>query len=229
MKPPDPEVGRRVIAMVAKAPRAGLVKTRLCPPLTAEAAAGLARAFLLDKIEQLRSLEGIAPAVVYAPDDGRAFFEDLAPDFLLMAQRGDGLGRRLITCLDALFAEGREGVLLVDGDTPTLPTRFLSEAVGLIAKGEIDVVLGPSEDGGYYLIGLRACRPEFFEDMPWSTPAVLRETVRRAEALGLSVALLPSWFDVDTGADLDRLRASLATAEEPPARHTRRFLEGAPS
>ena len=104
-----------------------------------------------------------------------------------------------ITCYDASFA-----VLCDNADT--------------------DLVLGPSEDGGYYLIGLRVSRPELFEAMPWSTPQVLPETVRRAHALGLRIAWLPSWFDVDTGSDLERLEASLATAAVP--RHTRRFFAG---
>ena len=215
---------QRVIAIMAKMPRAGEVKTRLCPPLTLEEAAGLYHAFLLDKIEQVRGLHAASHAIAYAPADGRGFFEGLAPDFALIPQRGSDLGRRLMAGFDQFFADGYAGALLTDSDTPTLPGAFLQEALDLIASADTDLVLGPSEDGGYYLIGLRAPRPELFLDMPWSTPQVLPETVRRAHALGLRIAWLPPWFDVDTGSDLERLEASLATTAAP--RHTRRFLAG---
>lgn len=215
---------RRVIAVMAKMPRAGEVKTRLCPPLTLEEAADLYHAFLLDRIEQVRSLHAASHAIAYAPADSRGFFEGLAPDFALIPQRGGDLGRRLVAGFDQFFADGYAGALLTDSDTPTLPVAYLREALCLIASADTDLVLGPSDDGGYYLIGLRAARPELFEDMPWSTPQVLPETVRRAYALGLRIAWLPPWFDVDTGPDLDRLEASLRTTAAP--RHTRRFFAG---
>lgn len=219
---------RWVVAIMAKAPRAGDVKTRLCPPLTVAEAAMLYRAFLLDKIEQVRSLETASHAIAYTPDDGRRTFEGLAPDFILIPQRGGDLGRRLAASFAHFFAEGYEGALLIDSDTPTLPTEFLLQALGVIAKPDTDLVLGPSEDGGYYLVGLRAARPELFEGVPWSTSRVLPETTRRARDLGLGVTWLPPWFDVDTGADLDRLRTSLAATAGALARHTRRFLDGRP-
>ena len=215
---------RRVIGIMAKMPRAGEVKTRLCPPLSIEEAADLYHAFLLDKIEQVRSLHAASHAIAYAPADGRGFFEGLAPDFALIPQRGSDLGRRLAAGFDQFFADGYAGVLLTDSDTPTLPGAFLEEALHRIMSADTDLVLGPSEDGGYYLIGLRVSRPELFEAMPWSTPQVLPETVRRAHALGLRIAWLPPWFDVDTGSDLERLEGSLATAAVP--RHTRRFFAG---
>ena len=219
---------RRVVAIMAKAPSAGEVKTRLCPPLSVAEAAELYRAFLLDKIEQARTLEAASHAIAYTPDQGRGAFEGLAPDFILIPQRGDDLGRRLAASFAHFFAQGYAGVLLIDSDTPTLPTEFLLQALDLSAKADTDLVLGPSEDGGYYLVGLRAARPELFEDVPWSTSGVLLETMRRARGLGLDVAWLPRWFDVDTGPDLKRLRASLAATAGPAARHTRRFLDGRP-
>jgi hypothetical protein len=90
---------------------------------------------------------------------------------------------------------------------------------------DVDVVLGPTEDGGYYLIGMRVPAPALFESMPWSTPAVLGRTLERAQRLGLRVACLPTWFDVDTGADLERLRVELEAAPGVWPRHTRAFLE----
>jgi hypothetical protein len=213
-----------VVAIMAKAPRAGEVKTRLCPPLSLTEAADLYRCFLLDKIEQVRSLRRATPAIAYAPDDGRGEFEALAPGFLLIAQRGADLGVRLAESFAQLLAAGFAGAVAIDSDTPTLPTDYLEQALDLLASPRVDLVLGPSEDGGYYLIGLRRLHRDLFLQIPWSTPEVFPETVRRARAKGLDVACLPPWFDVDTATDVDRLRAALAGPADGGAVHTRRFL-----
>jgi hypothetical protein len=209
-------------AIMAKAPQAGQVKTRLCPPLTPEEAAALYRCFLADKIAQIRALARVRPAIAFTPEEERAAFEALAPGFLLVPQRGPDLGRRLLGSLTELLGEGAAAVA-VDSDTPTLPTTFLQQAIDLLAVRGVDVVLGPTEDGGYYLIGVRRPHPELFEGMPWSTPRVLDETLARAEAAGLETACLPQWFDVDTPADLERLRTTLSCGGTE-AEHTRKFL-----
>jgi hypothetical protein len=219
---------RLAVAIMAKAPRPGEVKTRLCPPLTAAEAAGLYRCFLLDKIEQVRTLDGATPVIAFAPEDGAPVFQALAPGFALVPQRGEGLGARLAACFDRFFADGYAGALLIDSDTPTLPGGFLLQALHLLGEPDTDLVLGPSEDGGYYLVGLRAAHPELFRDIPWSTPRVLPETLGRARARGLHATCLPPWFDVDTGADLERLRAWLRATPGPAPRHTRAFFEGRP-
>jgi rSAM/selenodomain-associated transferase 1 len=212
-------------AIMAKTPAAGRVKTRLCPPLSSGEAADLYRCFLLDKIGQVRALAGATPVVAFTPEDDREIFRALAPDFLLLPQRGPDLSARLTGVLQHLLASGHDGALATDSDTPTLPVPLLQEAVDRLADPGIDAVLGPTEDGGYYLIGLRAPRPELFVQMPWSTAAVFSETMDRARRLGLRVALLPPWRDVDTPHDLDRLRAELAGTEAPGAPHTRRLLQ----
>lgn len=209
---------------MAKAPVAGRVKTRLCPPLSPHEAAGLARCFLLDKIHQVRMLEGAAPVIAYAPEDSRDLFGRLAPGFLLLPQQGADLGARLTCGLELLLAAGHGGALAIDSDTPTLPVAFLQQAVDLLADPAADVVVGPTEDGGYYLIGLRAPQPGLFVEMPWSTSDVLSETIRRARRLGLRLTQLPAWHDVDTPRDLDRLRAELGESVGSRAAHTRRFL-----
>jgi len=210
-----------VLAVMAKAPRAGRVKTRLCPPLSPDEAAELAGAFLLDAVDQVRSVAAVRPAMAYAPVDARAFFHAIAPDFDLVAQRGDDLGARLAHAFEDLLADGTPGAIVIGSDVPTLPSAVLGAALDRLAGA--DLVLGPSEDGGYYLIGLREPRAALFADMAWSTAVVFEETMRRASGLGLDVGLLPAWFDVDTGADLERLEASLA-APGSGARHTRRFF-----
>ena len=219
-------MSRVAVAIMAKAPVAGAVKTRLTPPLTAADAAGLYRCFLLDKVEQVRALQDAHGVVAYTPPEARGTFEDLAPGFELLPQRGAELGARLANGLAELLAHGHAGAVAIDSDTPTLPAAFLQQGVEVLRRGEADVVVGPSDDGGYYLIGVRAERPELFEDMPWSTPGVLPETLRRARVAGLTTACLPEWFDVDTAADLERLQASLTTPGAATARHTARFLAG---
>ena len=212
------------LCIMAKAPEAGQVKTRLSPPLSPDDAAELYRCFLLDKIAQARVVAGAERVLAYAPAHAAAVFEALAPGFALLAQRGDDLTARLVSVCDDLFRSGLDAVIMIDSDTPTLPTERLQRAVALMRDSGPDLVLGPSEDGGYYLIGLRRPRPELFEDMPWSTPAVLEETLRRARALGLSSITLEAWYDVDTAADLAQLEAELADDSGDGPRHTRRFL-----
>jgi hypothetical protein len=217
-------MARTGVVIMAKAPQAGEVKTRLCPPLTSEEAARLYRCFLLDKIAQVRALRAASPVIAYTPLEGRSLFEALAPGFVLVPQEGPDLGARLANCFAQLFADGYTGVLAIDSDTPTLPVAFLQQAVDLITTPQTEVVLGPSEDGGYYLIGLRHLYRELFEDMAWSTASVLPETLRRAAARGLKVTCLPPWFDVDTPAEIERLRTALERAEDTLAQHTRHFF-----
>ena len=215
---------RIALCIMAKAPEPGQVKTRLCPPLSLAEAAELSRCFLLDKIAQVRQVARAEPSVAYAPEDAAAVFEALAPGFTLLPQRGADLTARLLSVLGRIFADGCGAAIMIDSDTPTLPTGILERAVTLVALGEHDLVLGPSADGGYYLIGLRRLQPELFEGMPWSTPVVLEETERRARARGLRTVRLPAWYDVDTGADLARLTVDLAARPDGAPCHTRRFV-----
>jgi hypothetical protein len=214
------------LAIMAKAPRVGAVKTRLCPPLRAPEAALLARCFLLDAVERVRAVAGVRPIMAYAPAEARGEFERVAPGFALIAQRGVNLGARQESLVEDILGLGHQAALLMGTDSPTLPRECLDEAVGLVTAPGVDVVLGPAEDGGYYLIGLRAPCPALFEDVPWSSSAVLSRTLERAQRLRLRVVCLPTWFDVDTGADLERLCAELGTDPAPVARHTREFLAG---
>jgi hypothetical protein len=200
--------GRVALAVMAKVPVAGQVKTRLCPPLAAAAAAMLARCFLLDRLQQLGEVPDGDTLIAFAPKEREAEMRDLAPAGIrLISQEGADLGARLDRLLTDLLAEGYAGAIAVDADSPTLPTAYLRRACAVIRDAAVDAVVGPCEDGGYYLIGLRAPAPALFTDMPWSTAMVTEETLARARRLGLRLALLPSWFDVDRGEDLARLQA----------------------
>lgn len=225
MRPARP--ARVALAVMAKAPAPGEVKTRLCPPLTPAQAAALARCFLADRVEQLAAIEGGDPMVAFTPREREAELRALlGPGVRLVPQAGADLGARLDRLLTDLLAEGYAGAVAIDADSPTLPTACLARACAHLLAGAADVVVGPTEDGGYYLIGLATPVPALFHDVPWSTPAVLEETVARARRLGLRLALLPRWFDVDRGEDLARLRAGAAPSEDglgtaPPHRPRR--------
>ncbi len=213
------------IAVMAKAPRAGQVKTRLVPPLSLEEAAELYRCLLLDKLLQVGQLSGVDPYLAYTPIEAMQSMLSLAPQaFTLIPQVGSDLGDRLHRLSAILLERGYAGVILIDSDTPTLPTDHLVDAIARLQNESTDLVLGPAEDGGYYLIGLkRPCRA-LFDGIPWSGPAVLAETLGRASAQRLQVSTLPAWFDVDTPDDLARLLRDLATNWNTDAPYTRGFL-----
>jgi rSAM/selenodomain-associated transferase 1 len=222
MTPPS---GSCAIAVMAKAPRPGQVKTRLVPPLTPEEATALNAAFLRDITATIASVGRDLPTagfVAYAPAGGEALFEGkLAPRTGLVLADGSvpmpagvsGIGRSLIHAMRSLLGCGFEGVCLINSDSPTLPAAILAQAVAALADGR-QVVLGPAEDGGYYLIGVPATlapRAEaLFRDIPWSTPGVTAATLDRAAAVPLAVLSLPAWYDVDDAASLRRLAGELA-------------------
>ena len=207
------------VAMVvmAKLPECGAVKTRLSPALSPEERATLYRAFLLDRVDQILAIHGVLPCVAFTPPEARAAFASLlGPAVRLIPQRGADLGERLANAASALFEVGCRAVILVDSDTPTLPTSALERAVRALVEPANDtspagpeVVVGPARDGGNYLIGTRRPQPELFQGIEWSTPRVLPQTLVRAARAGLSVRLLPPWYDVDTPDDLSRLARDL--------------------
>ena len=213
----------RSLLVVAKRPTAGQTKTRLCPPLSSEAAAALYECFLQDTLEIMRAVPGVARAIVYLPETAADYFYTLAPDMLLTPQRGADLGERLDHLLTAALQAGAQQAVVMDSDSPTLPTAYVAEAFARL-DGPDDVVLGPCDDGGYYLIGLKRPQPRLLREVQMSTPFVVRDTLALAAELGLRVALLPTWYDVDTAAELARLRAELTHSAEQTARHTRAFL-----
>jgi rSAM/selenodomain-associated transferase 1 len=188
---------------MAKVPRSGRVKTRLVPPLTHDQASALSACFLRDVAASVSAaaatedtrIQGVA---VYLADGQEPVFGDVLPhDFSLLKQRGKHLGERLLHAVVDLLAAGFHSVCLVNADSPTLPSTLLRDAaVTLRAPGD-RLVLGPARDGGYYLVGLKRAHRRLFEEIAWSTPAVLAQTIARARELSLDVCLLPEWYDVD--------------------------------
>jgi uncharacterized protein len=224
------------LAVMAKAPRAGRVKTRLQPPLNAEEAAALNVCFLRDTAENIAAVarDGSAQGLIcYTPVGDEAAFDGVLPEgFALIAQRGDGFGERLLYAAEDILSCGFGAVCLIDSDSPTLPTEALREAVVDLAKPGDRVVVGPSDDGGYYLIGLKRADPKVFEGIAWSTERVYRETVGRARVAGLELVELPKWYDVDDSSSLAILARELLDGERPSfamvcgfdARRSREFL-----
>jgi hypothetical protein len=198
---------KQALIVMAKAPVPGKVKTRLCPPLSPEIAAELYRWFLIDIFQRVASLQEIIKVIAYAPVGTEVLFRDLLPPgkFLLIPQRGQDLGERMANLFEDLFRFGCDRVSLIGSDLPNLPLEFLRESLEQLKKPDVDVVLGPSEDGGYYLVGLRKLHAEIFRGVTWSTNTVLAETLARIHQLGLKEVLLSAWYDVDTLLDLRRL------------------------
>jgi len=212
------------LLVVAKRPAAGVTKTRLCPPLSPDQAVALYEAMLRDTLDLVRSVRGVQPAVVYLPEEERSYFAALAPDFELCLQLGASLGHRLDNALTQFLQRGYRRVAIMNSDGPTLPASCLAGAFDALAHGA-EVVLGPSDDGGYYLIGLTRPAPRLLREVTMSAATVLAETVAIAAQECLNVALLPSWYDVDDVTTLERLRSELEAAAPSVAPHTRRVLQ----
>lgn len=202
MRKPD------TLLVVAKQPAPGQTKTRLCPPLTSFQAAELYECFLRDTLDAMREVPGVEPVIGYLPDDAQDYFHQLAPDMSLIRQRGSSLGERLDDLLKQAITGGSQKAVVMDSDSPTLPADYLSMAFEQLT--ETDVVLGPTTDGGYYLIGVKQPQPRLLRQVQMSTSHVLADTLALAKASSLSVSLLPTWYDVDTIADLRRLEGEIA-------------------
>jgi len=208
------------LAVMTKAPRAGQVKTRLVPPLTPEEGAQLNVCFLRDTAAAIAKACGTTArgVGVYTPIGAEGAYIDILPsDFELLPQRGDGFGERLAFATADLFQCGFGSVCLIDSDSPTVSADVYADAVEILSKAGDRVVLGPSDDGGYYLIGLKQTRRELFERIDWSTERVLDQTKTRARELNLDVSLLRTGYDVDDAATLRRLCDELLS-------NTRKFL-----
>jgi len=218
--------GGCAIAVMAKAPRPGAVKTRLVPPLTPDAASALSASFLRDITENIVLAAQEAPIhgyIAYAPaGHERAFDGMLAAGTRLVLADGApitepdvrGFGCALLHAAQALFERGHESVCLLNSDSPNLPTALLARAAHILAEPGDQVVLGPAEDGGYYVIGMKAPHVHLFQNVDWSTDRVATQTRERARALGLAVHELDTWYDVDNATALQRLCRELGSEVE---------------
>jgi rSAM/selenodomain-associated transferase 1 len=223
-------IGKCALAVMTKAPRAGQVKTRLVPPLTHADAARLNICFLRDTASAItQACNGRARGIgVYTPVGAEADYIDVFPnEFALLVQRGEDFGERLLNAMQDLLAIGFAAVCLIDSDSPTVSAEIYAKAIDFLSgKNHESVVLGPSDDGGYYLIGLTKPYRRLFEEIDWSTERVLEQTTSRARELGLTLQLLPTCYDVDDRTSLERLHRELLDNNNPTeaASSTREFL-----
>jgi len=222
---------------MCKAPQPGHAKTRLAKAIGAVAASELSACFLRDvaaAIEAVPEALGRYGYGVYAPAGAEHVLRELFPQkFELLLQAGDDLGEALFGATHALLLAGHDCVLLVNGDSPTLPTRFLVQAIETLRNPGDRIVLGPASDGGYYLIGLKCPHRRLFAEIEWGTGTVLSRTRERAAEIGLATTLLPEWYDVDDFETLGWLQDELNGNSTrfrggSPASATRTFLATAP-
>lgn len=211
----------RCVAVFCKRPDPGCVKTRLAASIGEENAAQLYDAFLRDTVATCRAVKGAEPAIFFAPADAHEYFESLAPGALLVPQPELDFGERVSSLFAELHRRGFERVVVLGGDTPQLAAARIEHAFEQLT--EHDVALGPADDGGYYLLGLRAPHPELFEGIEWSSDAVARQTTERAADAGLSLSVLEPEVDVDDLGSLTRLNERLLK-ETGACPHTRAFL-----
>lgn len=210
------------LLVFAKVPRPGTVKTRLTPALTPTEAARLYTAFLRDTLRQVVQLDVdvrlyLAPPL---PDDG---MDGLPAGVSVHQQTGDGLGARMKRAFRDTLREGADRVVLMGSDHPTLPSSFLRQAFRSLDDPR-SLCVGPTDDGGFYLLGMTTVYPQLFDDMTYSHSEVFSETLARAEQTDAEVTVLPEWYDVDRPQDLGRMLADLDT-DRIDAPNTRRIAD----
>jgi hypothetical protein len=211
---------KRCLIIFAKEPREGRVKTRLLSVLTQKQSLDLCKAFVRDTLDIVRKVKTDQRIVAFDCDEGApAFLKKMAPDFLMMKQKGRTLGDRLHNAFLSQAGTGKK-IVIIGSDAPTLPAKRIEDAFIKLKKA--DLGLGPAFDGGYYLVGLEKPRKRLFQGIRWSSSGVLRQTVVKAKKIGLSVGLLKEWYDVDDRKSLTFLMKDLKRGGSFFAKHTSR-------
>lgn len=216
------------VIVFVKNPIPGEVKTRLTPYLSPEQAASLYRAFLVDWCNALSTISIAHRVIAYTPPEGLSALQTLiGEDPVYIPQVGTSLGERLIAAAWWACDQNYAKFLFVGSDSPTLPIQYVERALDLLESR--DIVIGPSMDGGYYLIGFSKhgaslSIPTIFEGIAWSTEVVFRQTLGKVQAVNARLGLLPPWYDVDTPTGLQLLRDHLLgihlAGESSPASQT---------
>ena len=212
---------KRALIVFAKRPEPGAVKTRLTATLTPEEAARLYEAFLRDALNQYQALD-VGVRLYFNPPVAAVPANLIPEGVTLHEQQGPGLGARMKIAFVESFGAGYEKLVIIGTDHPTLPTAFIEKAFEALEEPS-SITIGPSDDGGYYLLGMNDFYPEVFHDMRYSHADVFAQTVERAARTAAHLTLLPPWYDVDTPETLQRLVIDLndPTVEAP---HTRRVV-----
>lgn len=198
---------QRTLVIMAKAPRPGMVKTRLSQSLPAPAVTALYRCLLEDTVTLAKSLNGVGVAIMCPAPDAEELTRLLGNAVQIVAQKGDGLAAGLISVFQHFTAAGQRQVIAFNSDSPHLAPSILESAFEILATH--DVVVGPTHDGGYYLVGAKAAHPTLFENDGLGTRSALERLLVRTKALELSTRLTESFYDIDVADDLTQLAAEL--------------------
>ena len=217
------------LIVFARDPILGQVKTRLNPFLDLQVICDLYTCFLSDSLEKLCAVKSADHFVGIYPSNLSGYFERLDPSICvrIFIQKGLDLGERMFNAFSERFREGYERVIIIGSDSPSLPLDFIKQAF----SSEQDVVLGPSVDGGYYLIGMNGAPVNLFNDISWGENTVLEQTRLKIKEIDVSLKLLPVWYDVDRLDDLRFLKIHLeilAGAGQTEGISTRKFLSNLP-
>ena len=200
---------RPVVILFAKAPRPGFVKTRLIPHVGAEAACRLHEAFVRDMLDMLKEAEDVCDLEIHA----NLSWDGIAQNRVFRWQAPGDLGTRMRTALENALNSSHPVAAIFGSDSPSLPAAYVRQ----ILECPADVCLGPALDGGFYAIACRKVTSDMFNGVTWSSPQTLEQTIAAINSAGLTVALGPAWYDIDSADDLQRLAADKgvrpATAE----------------
>lgn len=214
------------LVVFAKAPLPGQVKTRLSPPLTAEEAATMAEAFLLDTLEMIETVKLNAEKIIYyTPKTAADYFSHLRPgNWHIKPQQGHSLKMKIMNALRVEFENNEQRVIIIGSDSPTLPPQYLEEA--LIKLKSRDLVVGPALDGGFYLIGVNRFYPELLKPVILSKPESCEKLLESAARIGLNFTKLPEWYDIDRFEDLKRINDLMSVKYGFAAPRTKTLLAG---
>lgn len=213
-------VNKKALIIFAKVPKPGEVKTRLQPDLSPDASSQIYLAFILDTLSATASLKGVKRILACDSTRRDPFFIQLAERYnlALIDQTGENLGTRMKNAVAEAFRLGFGQAVIIGTDLPTLPVDYIQGAFKYLKKSPL--VLGPSGDGGYYLVGCSGSIPPIFDGIAWGTEQVLTQTLQRITENKLDAALLPFWYDVDTVGDLRFLSQHLAYLEQQTGKST---------
>lgn len=219
------EPSDQAVVLFARDPILGKVKTRLSPFLDDETILKLYTCFLNDSLDKIRQVDSADLFVGIAPSNQSGFFTgQQGSDTHLFVQEGETLGDKMRQAFKDRFEEGYKKIVIIGSDSPSLPVSYIERALG----SDKDLVLGPSTDGGYYLIGMREKVVEVFDGVAWGTEEVLRETYERLAKEGAELELLPVWYDIDSPDDLKFFKTHLQLIEQSGlgnSGETGKFLE----
>jgi rSAM/selenodomain-associated transferase 1 len=205
----------KAIILFARDPVAGKVKTRLAPFLSEDLIFELYTRFLNDSVDKICKVSDADRFIGVTPADSSGYFSRMTLNLKsppkVFLQAGQDLGEKMFNALQERFDEGYEHVVIIGSDSPSLPVDYLEKAL----SSEKDLVLGPSTDGGYYLIGMHQKPVDVFTGgIDWGSEKVLEQTLERVQKSGASLELLPPWYDVDREEDLKFLKTHLEMIAE---------------